>query len=125
MKFGPFATDENRLRTDAFNSIRIHPHLSVACFHTLWPGDLLENLEFGSGMVVAQGTAIAFVPTKLGRGRQKEEEEMLWTIFVILLVLWLLGVVSSYTVGGFIHILLVLALVVLLINIIGGRRTVI
>ena len=49
---------------------------------------------------------------------------MLWTIFVILLVLWLLGVVSSYTVGGFIHILLVLALVVLLINIIGGRRTV-
>jgi hypothetical protein len=69
--------------------------------------------------------AIAFVPTKLGRGRQKEEEEMLWTIFVILLVLWLLGVVSSYTVGGFIHILLVLALVVLLINIIGGRRTVV
>jgi hypothetical protein len=45
---------------------------------------------------------------------------MLWTIFVILLVLWLLGVVSSYTVGGFIHILLVL-----LINIIGGRRTVV
>jgi hypothetical protein len=40
-------------------------------------------------------------------------------------VLWLLGVVSSYTVGGFIHILLVLALVVLLINIIGGRRTVV
>jgi len=70
--------------------------------------------------------AIAFVPTKtLGRGRQKEENEMLWTIFVILLVLWLLGVVSSYTVGGFIHILLVLALVVLLINIIGGRRTVV
>ena len=50
---------------------------------------------------------------------------MLWTIFVILLVLWILGVVSSYTVGGFIHILLVLALVVLLINIIGGRRTVV
>lgn len=50
---------------------------------------------------------------------------MLWTIFVILLILWLLGVVSSYTVGGFIHLLLVLALVVLLINIIGGRRTVV
>jgi hypothetical protein len=47
---------------------------------------------------------------------------MLWTIFVILLILWLLGLVSSYTVGGFIHILLVLALVVLLINIISGRR---
>lgn len=47
---------------------------------------------------------------------------MLWTIFVILLVLWLLGLVSSYTLGGFIHILLVLAIVVLLINIISGRR---
>jgi len=50
---------------------------------------------------------------------------MLWTIFVILLVLWLLGMVSSYTIGGFIHILLVVALVVLLINLIGGRRPVV
>jgi hypothetical protein len=48
---------------------------------------------------------------------------MLWTIFVLLLVLWLLGLVSSYTLGGFIHILLVLALVVLVINILSGRRT--
>jgi Family of unknown function (DUF5670) len=50
---------------------------------------------------------------------------MLWTIFVVLLVLWLLGLVSGYAIGGFIHLLLVLALVVLLINIIGGRRTVV
>jgi hypothetical protein len=49
---------------------------------------------------------------------------MLWTIFVILLVLWLVGVVSTYTLGGFIHILLVLALVVLLIQLITGRRAV-
>lgn len=48
---------------------------------------------------------------------------MLWTIFVILLVLWLLGIVSSYTMGGFIHILLVIAVVILIINLIGGRRT--
>jgi hypothetical protein len=48
---------------------------------------------------------------------------MLWTIFVILLVLWLLGLVSSYTFGGFIHILLVVAVVILIINLIGGRRT--
>ena len=47
---------------------------------------------------------------------------MLWTIFVILLVLWLLGLVSSYTLGGFIHILLVLSIVVLIINLIQGRR---
>ena len=49
---------------------------------------------------------------------------MLWTIFVILLVLWLLGLVSSYTLGGFIHILLVVALVVLLLQVMGGRRAV-
>jgi len=47
---------------------------------------------------------------------------MLWTIFVILLVLWMLGLVTSYTLGGFIHILLVLAVVVLVINLVQGRR---
>ncbi|HET7227053.1 MAG TPA: lmo0937 family membrane protein [Chthoniobacterales bacterium] len=47
---------------------------------------------------------------------------MLWTIFVILLVLWLVGLVSSYTMGGFIHILLVLAVVILIINLLSGRR---
>jgi Family of unknown function (DUF5670) len=47
---------------------------------------------------------------------------MLWTIFVLLLVLWLLGMVSSYTLGGFIHILLVLAIVVVLIRVIQGRN---
>lgn len=48
---------------------------------------------------------------------------MLWTIFVILLIGWLVGVVSSYTLGGYIHILLVVAVVVLLIQLITGRRT--
>ncbi len=47
---------------------------------------------------------------------------MLWTIAVILIVLWLLGLVSSYTMGGFIHILLVIAIVVVLVRIIQGRR---
>jgi Family of unknown function (DUF5670) len=47
---------------------------------------------------------------------------MLWTIFAILLVMWLLGMVSSYTMGGFIHLLLVIALVVAVISIISGRR---
>ncbi len=47
---------------------------------------------------------------------------MLWTIFVILFIMWLLGMVSSYTLGGFIHILLVLALVALVIQLITGRR---
>jgi uncharacterized protein DUF5670 len=49
---------------------------------------------------------------------------MLWTIFVILMVLWLLGVVSSYTMGGFIHLLLVIALAVVLIRVISGRSPV-
>jgi hypothetical protein len=49
---------------------------------------------------------------------------MLWTIFVILLILWLLGVVSSYTLGGYIHILLVIAVVVLIIRLIQGRSVV-
>jgi hypothetical protein len=47
---------------------------------------------------------------------------MLWTIAVILLILWALGLVSSYTMGGFIHILLVVAVIVVLLNIIQGRR---
>ena len=48
--------------------------------------------------------------------------DMLWTIFVILLILWLLGMVSSYTLGGFIHLLLVIALVVLVFQLLTGRR---
>jgi hypothetical protein len=48
---------------------------------------------------------------------------MLWTLFVILLILWLLGMVSSYTLGGFIHILLILAVVALVIQLISGRET--
>ena len=47
---------------------------------------------------------------------------MLWTIAIILIVLWLLGLVSSYTLGGFIHILLVIAIIVVLIRLIQGRR---
>jgi hypothetical protein len=53
-----------------------------------------------------------------------EETKMLWTLFVILLVLWLLGVVSSYTFGGFIHLLLILAIAIILIRIIQGRNPV-
>ncbi len=47
---------------------------------------------------------------------------MLWTIFVILLILWLLGLVSGYTMGGVIHILLLIAIVVLVVRLVQGRR---
>ena len=50
---------------------------------------------------------------------------MLWTILVVLFVLWLLGMVTSYTLGGFIHILLLVALAIFIINLIQGRRRVI
>jgi hypothetical protein len=49
---------------------------------------------------------------------------MLWTIFVVLVILWLLGVVTSYTLGGFIHLLLIIAIAVVLIRIIQGRSPV-
>jgi len=49
---------------------------------------------------------------------------VLWTIFVILLVLWLLGLVTSYTFGGFVHILLILAVVVLIFQLVAGRRAI-
>jgi asparagine N-glycosylation enzyme membrane subunit Stt3 len=53
-----------------------------------------------------------------------KEPSMLWTIAVILLVLWLLGMVSSYTLGGFIHILLILAIIAVLVRVIQGRSPV-
>lgn len=53
---------------------------------------------------------------------KKEEIIMLYTIAVVLIILWLLGLVSSYTMGGFIHILLVIAIVVILLRIISGRK---
>jgi hypothetical protein len=49
---------------------------------------------------------------------------MLWTIFVILLVLWLLGVVSSYTLGGFIHVLLIVAVILAVMQLVQGRRVI-
>jgi hypothetical protein len=50
--------------------------------------------------------------------------DLLWTIAVILVILWLLGLVTSYTLGGFVHILLVLAIIIVLIRVIQGRRPV-
>lgn len=69
---------------------------------------------------------LAWNPQSYGQERvgSGKELRMLWTIFVILLVLWLLGMVSSYTLGGFIHILLVVAIAVVLIRVIQGRRPV-
>jgi hypothetical protein len=56
--------------------------------------------------------------------RRIREKRMLYTIAVVLVALWLLGLVSSYAMGGFIHVLLVIAIVVILIRVIQGRRAV-
>jgi hypothetical protein len=61
-------------------------------------------------------------PSNAGKPDYEREHSMLYTIAVILLVLWLLGLVTSYTMGGFIHILLVFAVVMVLVNLITGRR---
>jgi len=68
---------------------------------------------------IRRGSAIGTVSDFL---IPREEAEMLWTIALVLLVLWALGLVSSYTLGGFIHLLLVAALVVILVRVIQGRR---
>jgi hypothetical protein len=49
---------------------------------------------------------------------------MLWTITIVLFVLWLLGIVSGYTLGSWIHVLLVLAVIILIFNLLSGRRTI-
>jgi hypothetical protein len=67
----------------------------------------------------ARGTSLA---PALGATTRERSISMLWTIFVILLILWLLGMVSGTTLGGFIHLLLVLAIVVVLIRVIQGRN---
>jgi Family of unknown function (DUF5670) len=57
-------------------------------------------------------------------GQVSGENKMLWTITVILLVLWLLGVVGVYTIGSWIHILLVLAIISIIFNLLSGRRVI-
>jgi len=67
---------------------------------------------------------VSSATTSLCKTSKSHGGNMLWTICVVLVVLWLLGMVSSYTLGGFIHILLVLAVIVLLVRLVQGRRLV-
>ncbi len=80
-----------------------------------------ENIGSTGKIIFHKTSATAERGTKQKKPNS-EDSFMLWTIFVILLVLWLLGLVSGYTLGGFIYILLVLAIVVLIINLVSGRR---
>jgi hypothetical protein len=64
----------------------------------------------------------ADAPARSGSKTNRKEKYMLYTIAVVLLVLWLLGLVSGYAIGGLIHILLVVAIVMVLLRVIQGRR---
>lgn len=66
---------------------------------------------------------VTIINSKIGRHSRGKELIMLWTIFVILVVLWLLGFFTGYTVGGFLHVLLVIAIIMLLVNIFQGRKS--
>ena len=82
-----------------------------------------KSLTSDAGLPAWRWEASARIPEAASLPRQtKGEKKMLWTIAVILLVLWALGLVTSYTVGGYIHILLVVAVIVAVIRLIQGRR---
>jgi hypothetical protein len=66
----------------------------------------------------------ADAPARSGSQTNRKEEHMLYTIAVVLLILWLLGLVSGYAIGGLIHLLLVVAVVMVLLRVIQGRRAV-
>jgi len=98
-------------------SRRFFPELRVFCFRIL-------PIAKGLGIFkIVKSDKRNLSSAREDKGNLNQGKPMLWTIFVILLVLWLLGLVSSYTMGGFIHILLVIAVVILIINLIQGRRT--
>ena len=91
---------------------------------------MLAHQMLRTSAVAAAWSAAIFTPHDgvrawtLGVSRPFARRAMLWTLFVVLLVLWFLGVVSSYTLGGFIHLLLVLALIAVVLQLIQGRRVV-
>jgi len=82
-------------------------------------GRSVERLLWRKKIHKKQARALSGARSSLNLKRRKV---MLWTIFVILLILWLLGLIGGYAFGGFIHILLVIAVVVLIINLVSGRR---
>jgi hypothetical protein len=83
----------------------------------------LSGVAF-AGTSAAVWTAAESAPGRMVRLADRAEADMLQTLIIILVLLWLLGVVSSYTLGGFLHILLVVALVLLVVRLASGRRVV-
>ena len=86
--------------------------------------DLLLTIEAPLSISDNPGGGIRTYFTRSSSTRA-QEDTMLWTLFVVLLVLWLLGVISSYTLGGFIHLLLVLAVLALIFQLLSDRHSVV
>jgi uncharacterized protein DUF5670 len=81
---------------------------------------LLAGLQ---ALCTASGSCFAIGPaSRWDKAAGQKVHQMLYTIAVVLIILWLLGLVTSYTMGGFVHILLVIALVMILLNLLNGRR---
>jgi hypothetical protein len=86
-------------------------------------GTGIEVLQFSGIINEGVSTRISSAQAPSAHIIDKGVTSMLWTIAVILIVLWLLGMVSSYTLGGLIHILLVLAIIAIVVNLLRGRKT--
>lgn len=84
---------------------------------------LLDSPEWGDAASMTPRLAVAFTAaaTRI-TPTDRKEPTMLWTLVIVLVALWLLGLVTSYTLGGVIHVLLVLAVIVVILNLLQGRR---
>jgi hypothetical protein len=133
-------------RVGAFTQARAFPQPFAKHVHDILPLHLRERVLLQRlpwhltpfyklrerGIEAAQSASRAAGPRldswlqqkRIRRSFPTEDKQMLWTIFLILLVLWALGLVTSYTMGGMIHLLLVIALVVVVIQLLQGRRVV-
>jgi hypothetical protein len=100
--------------------LRYLPTQSDACAFRFWPARPFQAAISILARVTASGTADVTAQEE----KEKTPMDLLWTVAVILVILWLLGLVTSFTLGGFVHILLVLAIIVILIRVIQGRRPV-
>lgn len=114
---GPVTAGARRFAQERRTSARDHPASPVkpALYASARKGPEIERI-MSTGLLTSSS---AMDP----RAGNLKEIIMLYTIAVVLVILWALGLVSSYTMGGFIHVLLVIAIIVILLNVIGGRRT--
>ena len=87
------------------------------------PLDRIEVFQFSGIISEVESTTVSSAQELFAHNIDKGVTSMLWTIAVILVVLWLLGMITSFTMGGLIHILLVVAIIIVVVNLLTGRKT--